>query len=196
MTIRFTMVTSAPRSVSLLAHLHKNKIALHGVGERDLYDLVLDIANHAVIQKKTRRRSVSGKPHADDEIAAIAHWIKKRSRSILRGERQITYRQLRQILEHFDFTLRSPKGNAIDIYRIEETPGVFLGRTKVEVRIGAIPFPGDNTLVSVTDIKLVRRICRLTAEDGIDSEGFYGQGQPIDAFIIQHRDILYKLANK
>ena len=79
---------------------------------------------------------------------------------------------------------------------LSETPGVFLGRTKVEVRIGAIPFPGDNTLVSVTDIKLVSVSAGSPQKTVLTVRGFYGQGQPIDAFIIQHRDILYKLANK
>ena len=182
--------------VALLAHLYKNRLVLEGVGESDLYDLVIKIATHDLGSdyKKTSRSSQRSLP--DYEVAETARWIKSNSRSIIKGERQITYRQLQHILEHFGFILSNPKGNAIDISRLEEYTDFFFRTKKTPVRIGSIPYPGDKAIVSVAHIKYVRRLCNLTADYGIDSDTFYLEGVPIDAFIVKYRGILYRLANK
>jgi death-on-curing protein len=182
--------------VSLLAHLYKNRLSLAGVAEADLYNLVITISIHAVATGKKKSKHAVDRPCPDDEISAVSGWIRANSRSIQRGERQITYRQLRQILEHFGYVLKNPKGNAIDIYRREKSWGLLLRPSEVQIRIGSIPFPGDGTIVSVKDIKYVRKLCRLVPDHGVDTEDFYGEGQPLDAFIIQHRDILHRLASK
>ena len=182
--------------VTLLVHLHKNKIAFDGIGEGDLYDLVLRIAKHDIVKTRKRAGFLPGRPPADDEVSAIASWIEANSRSILRGERLVTYRHLKEILGHFNYTLKNAKGNFIDIYHTEFTSGVLFSRQALEIRIGNIPFPGENIVVSVKDIKYIRRLCKLTAEEGVDSETFYGQGEPLDAFIIHYRNIIHRLASK
>ncbi len=182
--------------VSMLVHLYRNKLVLEGVGETDLYNLVISIAKHCVADGAKKSKHYPDHPGSDDEVSAVASWIKEKSRPIQRGERQITYRQLRHILEHFKFQLDNPKNNSISIIRLEETTDLLFRRRFVPIRIGTMPYPGDKTMVSVKDMKYIRGLCRLTAEDGIDSDTFYAEGDPIDSFIIRYRNILQRLANK
>jgi len=182
--------------VSLLAHLYKNRLTFQAAGEPQLYDLVLSVCTHSVKNCNKKSKHSPDRPDPDDEVKNIAYWIKENTRPIEKGERQITYRQLRHILEHFKFILSNPKGNAIDISKLVETSDLFFRSRQVPIRIGSIPFPGDKVIVSVKDLKYVRRMCKLTAESGIDSETFYSEGIPVDAFIVKHRGILQRLANK
>jgi death-on-curing protein len=182
--------------VALLVHLYRNRLALEGIGESDLYDLVLKIATHDLSKDRKSSKSLVRRPLPDDEVRATAAWIKTNSRTIERGHRQVTYRQLRHILEHFHFILSDPYKNTIDISRLQKTTDLFFRTREIPIRIGSIPYPGDKVIVSVKDMKYVRHLCKLTAEDGVDSPAFYDEGEPIDAFIVEHRSILYKLANK
>ncbi len=182
--------------VSLLVHLYRNKLVFENVGEKELYDLVIKISTHAIANGKKKSKHYPDRPGSDDEVSALSDWIKDNSRFIQKGERQITYRQLRRILEHFSYILENPKGNSINIIRLDKTSNIFLRTIEVPFRIGSIPYPGDKVIVGVKDLKYVRALCKLTAEDGIDSEAFYAEGDPADAFIIKYRAILERLANK
>jgi len=182
--------------VSLLAHLYKNRLSFDGVGESQLYDIVIKVSTHNVININNKSKRSPDRSISDDEVNAVAVWIRTNIRSIQKGERQITYRQLRHILEHFGFLLSNPKGNTIEISRLVERTDFFLRTIKEPSRIGALPYPGDKVIVSVADMKYIRRLCKLTAEAGVDSETFYEEGDLVDTFIIQHRGILQRLANK
>src|SRR2546425_4104190 len=46
--------------------------------------------------------------------------FRSRVRKVKRGEKHLTYRQLRRILESFDFTLADPHANTIDVLRRSE----------------------------------------------------------------------------
>lgn len=182
--------------VSLLVHLDKNKFSLAGVQNTELFKLVLSIVEHKVIDSKTHRKSSFNRPIPDDEVESIANWLKQRAKPIKRGEKQITYRELRKILERYDFELGNPNNNTIQVLRVTEEKG-FLRKSKVIRRhIGTIPYPRENGILSIKDIKYVRQICKLREEDGTDSNAFYENGVGIDFFINKHRKILQRLANK
>jgi death-on-curing protein len=66
----------------------------------------------------------------------------------------------------------------------------------VEKRLSSIPYPGENPFVSISSLKHVRKLCHLTAEDGIDSAAFYDADTVIDSFINQYRGVLRKLARR
>lgn len=182
--------------VALLAHLYKNRLSFDGVGEPQLYSLVINVSTHNVTNSKKKSKHSPDRPLPDDEVNAVSVWIRDNTRLIQKGERQITYRQLRHVLEHFGFTLSNPKGNSIDISNLIEVSDFFLRTRHIPNRIGSIPYPGDKVIVSVAAMKYIRRLCKLTAEFGIDSGTFYGEGDPVDVFIIQHREILQRLATK
>ena len=182
--------------VSLLVHLYKNRLSLAGVKERDLYNLVLAIAKHEVYRPSKARSRIPGRPATEDEIAGIADWIKDSAIPVKRGEYILTYRELRKILRHFGYELETPKGNSIDIVQVETRRDLLRRERVVRTRIANIDYPGEGETVAVRHLKYIRRRLKLSAEDGVDSDTFYGLGEPIDSFIVEHRGILYKLASK
>jgi death-on-curing protein len=184
--------------VAMLAHLDKNKLSLFDVKQKDLYQMILSVANHTIAEKKKNSPVYRFRPSTDDEVQALTQWIKKRAKRITKGEKQVTYRQLRSLLGAYGYYLDNAKGNQIDIMKIvEEKKGLFSTKTvEVEKRVGNIPYPSDNAFVPLSVMKHVRKTCKLTAEDGVDSDAFYSEGAIIDSFINKYRGILRKLARK
>lgn len=183
--------------VCMLAHLEKNKLTVFDTSQDELYSLMIRVADHSIaIKQDPRRKRPATRPSPDKEVEAIDDWIRRRASKVTRGERQITYKELRRILESFDYSLKNPKKNLIDIIRYEKTTkGLFHKRTEtIEKHIGAIDFPGDNLFVSMKVLKLTRKICKLTEEDGVDSTAFYDEAAVVDSFVNRYRTILRKLA--
>jgi death-on-curing protein len=180
--------------VSLLVHLDKNHVSLAGTPDAELFELMLKIAKHEVVPDRPKRPQ--NYPGADEEVAAIAKWLKDRAKSLNRGERLITYKQLRRILVRFNYELDDPYGNFIQIYKVVEEKPLFRSPKRVRRRVGSVGYPRESVLVSIENIKHVRKICKLREEDGIDSDAFYDNGATIDTFINQHRRILQRLANR
>ena len=183
--------------VSMLVHLDRNKLSLSDTSQDELYAMILRVAKHTLGMraKKRSKRIPNRKP--DDEVREIAKWIEKRSFRVVRGERPITYRELRSILKNFDLLLEHPDGNTIEIVRREvQTKGLFRSPKEERIHITTIPYPGDGKNVSLKLIKHVRKVCRLCEEHGVDSMAFYDNFDVIDAFINRYRTILRRLANK
>ncbi len=185
--------------VSMIAHLDKNRLTLVNVGKDELFEMILAVATHTFVARGSRTR-----PHRDpdNEVAEIAEWIKDRLYRMQRGERQITYRQLRRILSSHGFALENPDGNYIDVVKIEQVTERKLFSTKfttVRKRIGNIAYPGENRILGLSLLKHVRRLCALTEADGFDSPGFYAPGDDeniIDGFITEYRTVLRRLARR
>jgi len=158
------------------------------------------VADHSIVQRIDPRRRKHDKQRvsADREVAAIRDWIDRRADRIVRGERAITFRELRRILETFGYSLQNPKGNSIDIVKFEEkTRGLFTKRKVREAKhIGSVSYPSDGIVVSIKDIKNVRGICRLTADEGVDSDAFYDDLAVVDSFVNKYRTILRRLARR
>jgi death-on-curing family protein len=186
--------------VALLVHLDKNKLALQDTDKNDLYKLVMGVATHSVgvPQDKRRKRPAVQYRGADAEVAQIAAWISKRSVRVVRGEKQITYRELKRILSGFGFSLEDPEKNSIDIIKIETKTRGLIRRRQVETkkRIFNIGYPGDTRFVSLKVLKQVRRVCRLMEEDGVDTEAFYSEAAVVDSFVNKYWTLLRRLGRK
>lgn len=184
--------------VAMLVHLDRNNLSLFEVGQNELYSMILDVANHTIGLRKRERGNLERKRrNSDDEVKAISDWIKEHADKLTRGEKPITYRQLRRILQGFDYHMEEPKDNSIQIVRYDVARrGFFRRQEKVRRHITTIPFPGEKKPVSLRTIKFVRRTCHLSEQDGIDSSSFYDNTVIIDAFINQYRTILRRLARK
>ena len=184
--------------VCMLVHLDKNKISLFDTKQKDLYNFMLRVADHTIGIKIDRRkkRKQETRRSSDDEIAAMVTWLEDRAGKVVRGEKPITYRELRKILESFGFYLKHPKNNSIDIVKEETIIKGLLKKKEitVEKRIANIPWPGENRQMSIKDIKHVREICNLREQDGIDSEGFYDYSVIIDTYVNHYRGVLRRLA--
>ena len=96
-----------------LLHLDLNGWVINDAKWEDLYDLMLNIANHSMAEPK-KGALTSG---ADDEVNAIAKWLRIRARKISRGERVITYRELWRILGRYGYQLGAKKHNYVEIMR-------------------------------------------------------------------------------
>lgn len=184
--------------VAMLVHLDRNKMSLFEVNQAQLYSMILEVANHAIgLRKEELAKGKAARRNPDDEVIAIANWIKRNSDKITKGEKPITFRRLRTILQSFDYSMEDPHNNSIDIVRYENRKEGFLRRERrVRVHITTIPYPGDGKTVPLDIIKFVRRTCKLQEEHGVDSSSFYDDVVVIDTFINRYRTILRRLANK
>lgn len=179
--------------VALLVHLDRNRLCLHRTSQKELYEMLTAVAAHSIQSKGLRKGS---KRTADEEVAAIVEWLRPRVENLKRGERQVSYRRLRQILRNFDYELEGPHDNMIGVWRLEtKSVGVFRRRTETtKKRIGTIGYKDEGTEVSLKELKSIRRLCRLTEEDGVDSAAFYSEEAVIDAFVNRYRTVLRRLA--
>lgn len=179
--------------VTLLVHLDRNGLTLRDTNQKDLFRMTLAVATHSFTKKGS-----GGTATPDTEVRAIATWLQQRTSKLHRGERQITFRELRRLLHRRGFELvpSTNRGNSADIYHCVEVKRPFRGVRKERKRIGTIGYRDDGTMVSCKDLKDARRICGLTAESGIDSDAFYDAESVLDAFINKYRGVLGKLAHR
>lgn len=185
--------------VAMLVHLDKNKLALFDTREKDLYRLMIQVADHTFGMKTDKRSQDEDlrRLSHDEEVGEIAYWIRKRADNLIRGERPITYRELKRILGSFGYSLDNHHGNSIDINRYETKKvrkGLF-GHQVIAVpkHIGTISWPGEHREVPIGEIKRVRAMCGLRVENGIDSEAFYNYSAVVDSFVNRYRRILHRL---
>jgi death-on-curing protein len=184
--------------VSMLVHLDRNGLALPGVNQTELYDVMIAIADHQLASEKDRRRRGEGadRPSPDEEVQSIYRWLRERAERIERGERVLTYRQLRQALAQFGINIEVVDGNRAELVRYEQHRTGFLGRRteQVRVRLGTVGYRNEGTDIPKSDIKDIRDLCGLTEERGVDSRAFYSTGVVVDAFVCRYRRALHRLA--
>lgn len=186
--------------VAMLAHLDRNRLTLVNTKQEELFEMILAVATKQMAAQAMRRRpkNFRGWKHDHDaEIEALAMWLKPRTKRVKRGERQLTYRELRIVLKRFGFDLRDPHNNLVDVYKLEERRP-FLRRTPrpVERKVGTIGYHSEGEVVAIKVMKDIRRISELREEDGCDSEAFYAGAEQFDVFINQYRTILRRLARR
>lgn len=186
----------------MLAHLDKNHLTLKGtVRQDDLYDLMLNIANHSLtnerIAPRTKRRLGPLRFPSDHQVDTLTDWIDLRVTKVTRGERHINYRQLRKILKPHGYVLGNIGSNTIEVLREDVVrKGIILRREEVVqykpvTRIG---YRNEGEEVSLKTIKQLRTRCGLREEDGVDTEAFYAGADVIDTFVNKYRIVLRRLA--
>lgn len=186
--------------VSMLAHLDRNRLTLRDTRQTELFNLMLDVAQGQLSLRgaKARGKRTLPRPSPDAEVEALADWLSRRTRPVTRGEHDMTFRELRQVLRRFEYDLDNPRNGSISLVRLAERKrGLLRRETVVEKKsIGTIPYPGDSKLVGVKKLKQIRRLCRLTEEDRVDSSAFYDGTESVDVFINEYRTVLRRLAKR
>lgn len=187
--------------VAMLAHLDKNGYTLFGVRQREIYQMIKAVATHELgvrVDPRKKRKGVKySRREADDEVEAIRSWLEARARRVESGERQITYRQLKQILKRFELHLDTPRNNKATVYRYRtRRRGVLRRKAQERQNIGSIPFPGEGKVVGMNAIKRIRYLCKLREVDGCDARSFYEGADVIESFINEYRGILTRLARQ
>jgi len=177
--------------VTLLCHLDKNELMFReDVGHDELYGFMLKIADHSF-----SRTSNKG-DKADAEVQEIAHWVRKRVRKIERGERIVTFRELKGILSSHGFVLENFDNNRCDVVRYTQRSTFFgFGKPKLErSRMMRMGYPGDGENVGKGLLRDLRDRCGLSERDGVDSHSFYTKVRPADFFVTKYRGTLKRLA--
>jgi death-on-curing family protein len=181
--------------VSLLCHLDKNGYTFNDRTNQDnLFSFMLSVADHTIAPKKKIK---TGHDQSDVEVAAMADWIRKRTRRIEKGERSISYIDLERILRQHDIYFENQKNNYVDIvqYTLESRKKGWFGIEKIRVgrKVANIPYWPGRT-VGKKLIKSIRKQTGLTHAKGVDSALFYGTETTPDDFIQKYKKVLNKLA--
>ena len=181
--------------VAMLAHLDKNNLSVRGTRQKDLFDFMMRVASHELLPRRRRHKFAST---ADQEVKVIADWIRSRASRRKRGERRVTFRQLRRILSRFGFRLEhGSKGNTVDVVHDQPKKVGILRKVRlVRKRVGTIGYHDEGTVVAIRDLKAVRRMCGLTESDGVDSGSFYDGDAVLDGFVNEYRGVLRRLAKR
>jgi death-on-curing protein len=187
--------------VSMLAHLDKNRLTLKGTVRQDeLYDLMISLASRQLsterIPARARRRLVLRRHDADHQVSELCQWLEHRTDRVTRGERPVTYRHLRPILKRHGYVLTEIRSNSIVVCREERVrKGIVRREEHVRLKpIGRIGYRNEGEEVSRKTMKQLRKMCRLTETDGVDTDSFYEGAEVVDAFVNRYRTVLRRLA--
>lgn len=103
-------------------------------------------------------REISAQGDPDCIVRFPAWFLRKNTREIDKSIYNITYRELQEILKRYGFSLVNPRGNYIDLVRIERRRPFLglLGEKIVQTRVASIGFPRWTAQVSKSDLKRVR----------------------------------------
>ncbi len=116
--------------VAMLAHLDRNDLCLYRTTKTELYQFMISIADHSIGLRLDPRRpdKVPGRRSADEEVAAIDGWLRRRVEKIRRGEKPISYRNLRQALTPLGFELGTIDSNSIEVLKVTVEKPTLLHR--------------------------------------------------------------------
>ena len=132
----------------------------------------------------------------DAEIRTIAHFFRKNTRKVERNYVRVTYNQLTQILRGYNFEIRGPDANCIDIIKKIPTTKWYGGVTIKEQLIIQIGCPRMTAQINPKALKSVLKACGLTADDGYDSQVVFGDADPLDSLIGEFQDPLRRLKDR
>jgi death-on-curing family protein len=164
--------------------------------KNDFENLTVEIADMEIVKRARYQKLTQNED--DPEVKYIAQWLRRNTRAIDQREYSITYRDLRRILGKYGFVLETPHSNSIDIVKVEHRSGLsalFSGRESRQ-RVGRVGYQGDTKQVSKIDIRQVRRLCKLTPKDGVDSQSFYFGVDDMTSLIAEYQENLRRLANR
>lgn len=138
--------------VAAQAFLADENYWLEHASDEEMFEFTRQAAAHELVKERT------------DELKYISEWMANNSRKVVRGEHPLKYGELRSILKRFGFHMDLPSGDLVDIYKDE-------ARVERIIKQGIQGFRPYHT----DYISGLRKRLGLTAENGIDSNVFYGE---------------------
>lgn len=176
--------------VATLCHLDKNgKTFLPDLTQDEMYDLMVRVAGHDLGAKSKNRDK------SDEEVEILGRWLRSNTRRVERGERLISYRELRNVLQRHGFVLENLAANSIDVVKyVERSEWLGLRKTRERQRVMRMPWPKEGATVSKGVMRDVRRACNLAEDDGVDSAAFYSAKRQADYFVAKYKATLRRLA--
>ncbi|KFZ36111.1 hypothetical protein HR45_18265 [Shewanella mangrovi] len=185
--------------VSLLCHLDKNGFTFNNRTDQDsLYSFMLKVASHRLVSsKKARKDKHIRHDQSDIEVEVMTEWIRKRTRKIEKGERNVSYTELERILRAHNVYFENHNNNYVDVVKyveeIRRRNFFHFETVRVAHKVAHIPYWPGRT-VGKNLVKSIRKQANLTYSDGVDSALFYGTETPPDEFIQKYKKVLNKLA--
>lgn len=167
------------------------------IKQKEFEDFVVEVADDQ-LEKYPRFREARVSVQ-DPEVQFIADYLKRNTRDVDHQTYTVTFHELNQILKPHNVELSSPRGNYIDIIKVEHRPkylGLLGPRVRHETRLAQIGFPGWKRQVTKGALKTVREATGLTAQNGYDSKTFFQGADPLHALIDTYAEPLRRLANR
>jgi death-on-curing family protein len=159
--------------VSALVSLDRNMLDLCDTSQQDLYEMATTLAAGELPLVGNMTRS------ADAEVTALASWFRARVRKQqVSGDRAVQFKELHEILAAQRCVFEDPTKNFIRIS--------LGGRT---VKTG---YPRADFTVGVGEVKRIREALGLAQ---MWSSDFYDLERRVDDFVVEHQDVLWRLAN-
>src|SRR5690242_14956472 len=80
--------------VSILAHLDRNKLSLWGVDQNALYEFMLAVAQHQVVEWVAESSGQDfefrdGESDSDIEVRTMSEWLTSHANAVVRGEQRL-----------------------------------------------------------------------------------------------------------
>ena len=174
--------------VAMLVSLDENGLMLT-CSEDELFRLVLSLAQHGLTHGPRAELP-------DREVLAVAGWLQKHVRGVMKGDRPVAWRRLKQLLVQYGCEFENPTaGNRINIVRTVERPGGLLRSKRTETLRTQTAWSGDGTEAARNTVNKIRRDLELDEEHDIDSASFYdNQDASQSDFIHKYRKTLRRLA--
>lgn len=170
--------------VAMLVFLDKHNMILT-CDEDELFKISIKVADRKLVEEKYK--------YPDAEIFELAYWIHHNGKVMTKGERQITLKKLKQILNHFDCEVLDSgkvRRKVIKTNIFGRPKEVDLTSKKV---IGSTISEGKE--VDKNLIRAIREDLELTTEHGIDSDVFYKKFEYTSSdFIIKYKNLLRRLS--
>lgn len=171
--------------LSTLHLLNRSGIVIE-VTEKQFEDFTVSIANGEFRKGEKFRRSFLDQE--DGEIKYIAHMLKKITRQVDKKDYTITYRELERILHRFGYTLTNPHDNYIDVC-------IYVDGNVGE-RITRIGYPSPTKQVLKPVMRQLRAATKLDALNGVDSQAFFKDVEPVSRLMAKYYEPLVRLADR
>ena len=176
--------------VAMLVCLDENGMMLT-CDEDPLFKMVLRLAQHALV--KGPRNELP-----DRETLEVAKWIRQNSRLAKRGNRPISWRNLRGILSQYGCEFSKPNvGNRVNITRtVTDPPAGRLGRSRSRLLGTQTHYSDEGRDVEPNTVNKIRRDLELDDHHGIDTRAFYDNAVASTShFIVKYRKTLRRLSH-
>lgn len=159
--------------VASLVSLDKNGLDLCDTTQDDLYDMATSlVAGRLPLVGSTERSP-------DAEVSSLASWFRSRvRRQQAAGDRPVQFKELKAILSAQGCTFQSPNKNFIRI-----------SLDGYSVKTG---YPRSDFTVGVNEVKRIREALGLW---NISSSDFYDLERRVEDFVVQHQQVLSRLAD-
>ncbi|WP_165088621.1 type II toxin-antitoxin system death-on-curing family toxin [Neisseria yangbaofengii] len=163
--------------LSTIYYLGELGILLELCSDEELYEFTRQIAAHEICDNR------------NNEVIVIADFLEKNSRHQSKGDRPLKFNQLKSILANFDYGLYA-YGKKYKIKNLRTNMAVQGVTVKNKGHKGQEDFDPQY-------ISKLRKLLKLTPENGIDSMRFYGEegiSEDLSEFMRFRLEVMKKLA--